>query len=174
MSLPATTKVVCIATLLLCSLAAAFAAEAPPPSDASIRELIAVTRVQEQMKTASVQADQMMQASMTQALQDKQVTDEQRKILEEMRTKTRGLLDEALNWKELEVSITDIYKRSFTQREVDGMLAFYKTEAGQAVISKMPVIAQNTMQAMQGRLAVLLPKIQKLQEEMLAKLKASK
>jgi uncharacterized protein len=173
MSLPATTKVLCIATLLMASLGTAFAAEAPP-SDTSIRELMTVTRVREQMKDASAQADAMMQASMEQALQGQQLTAEQRKALDEMRAQLRKIVEEALEWKELEALVTDIYKRSFNQREIDGMLAFYKTEAGKAVISKMPLITQNTMQAMQGRLAVMMPKIQQAQEEMLAKLKASK
>lgn len=174
MSLPATTKVLCITTLLLCGWSGGFAAEAPPASEASIRELIAVTRVEELMKGVSAQTDSMIQAAMAQAMQGKQVSAEHRQILDEMRTKMRGLMDEVMSWKEIQALTIDIYKRSFTQPEVEGMLAFYKTEAGKAVINKMPLITQNTMQAMQGRMAILMPKIQQLQEETLAKLKASK
>jgi hypothetical protein len=68
----------------------------------------------------------------------------------------------------------DIYKRSFTQGEIDGMLSFYKTDAGKALISKMPVVMQNSMQAMQSKMATTMPQIQQLQRETIEKLKAAK
>ena len=58
-----------------------------------------------------------------------------------------------------------IYKQSFTQKEVNGMLDFYKSEPGQAVIAKMPLVMQNTMQAMQARMNTTFPKLQKLQQD---------
>lgn len=51
-----------------------------------------------------------------------------------------------------------IYLQSFTQKDVDGMLRFYKSKAGQAVIAKMPVV---------------MPRIQNLTEGTAAKLKAT-
>ena len=38
----------------------------------------------------------------------------------------------------------------------------------------MPLVMQNTMQAMQGRMAVMLPKLQQLQQDAIAELKASR
>jgi hypothetical protein len=55
-----------------------------------------------------------------------------------------------------------------------GMVTFYKTDAGKAVVEKMPLVTENTGEAMQGLLAQLLPKLQKLQEETLSKLNATK
>ena len=56
----------------------------------------------------------------------------------------------------------EIYRKSFSQSEMDGMLKFYKSPAGKAVIAKMPVVMQNTMQVMQGEMAEMMPKIQQL------------
>ena len=66
-----------------------------------------------------------------------------------------------------------IYRNTFSQAEVDGMLGFYRSPAGQAVIAKMPLVMQNTMQSMQGRMAVMMPRIQELQRDTVARLRAT-
>ena len=51
-----------------------------------------------------------------------------------------------------------IYQKSFSLKETDGQVSIYKSNLGQAVIHKMPIVLQNTMQIM--------PRIQALQQEM--------
>lgn len=80
---------------------------------------------------------------------------------------------ELMRWEVLEPILIDIYRQSFTQSEIDGMLAFYRSEVGQAVIAKMPVVMQNSIQAMQARVAALMPKLQQLQRETVAQLIAT-
>jgi hypothetical protein len=53
------------------------------------------------------------------------------------------------------------------------MLAFYKTEAGQALISKMPVVMHGTLQIMRGKMRVLMPEIERLAHETVLKMKAA-
>ena len=173
MSLPRTTQVVCIATLMFCGLGAAKAADVPA-SDASVRELIQVTRVQDLLKTTSEEMNGYMAEAMDEALEGAEVSKEQRQIIDEMRAKIQNLFKETLSWKEFEPLVLDVYKRTFNQREVDGMVAFYKTEVGKAVVDKMPLVTTNTMEAMQGRMAQILPALQKLQEETLNKLNVAK
>ena len=173
MSLRTATKTLWIASLLSCGLGTAFAAE-PPPSEASLRELMSVTRVQNMLKEATGQVDGYMENAMNEALEGTQISQEQRQIIDEMRTRIQTLLKESLQWKEFEPIVLDVYKRTFTQREVDGMIAFYKTEAGKALVEKMPLVTDNTMQAMQGRMAQLMPKLQQIQEETFTKLNAAK
>jgi len=78
-----------------------------------------------------------------------------------------------MTWESFEPNVIDLYKKSFTQSEIDGMVQFYKSPAGKAVIAKMPVVMQNNMQLVQGRMKTLLPKIQQLQQETFEKLKAT-
>nr|WP_276510032.1 DUF2059 domain-containing protein [Niveibacterium umoris] len=66
----------------------------------------------------------------------------------------------------------DIYQKTFTQKEVDGMLSFYKSPAGQAVIKKMPQVMQASMQIMQARMSKLVPQIQQITAEGAEKMKA--
>jgi len=66
----------------------------------------------------------------------------------------------------------EIYRKSFSQSEIDGMLKFYKTPAGKAVIAKMPVVMQNTMQVMQGEMAEMVPKMQQLMADTASQIQA--
>ena len=156
-------------------LALTFALIAPiamanPPSDESIRELMTITETRELMEGAMAQADQMMRATMEQTMQGKEISAEDRKVLGEMRTDMIAVLDEALGWDAMEPLFIDVYQRSLSQSEVDAMLEFYRSDAGKAVIAKMPLIMQNTMGVMQQRMASVGPRIQQIQDEAVAKL----
>ncbi|WP_425054276.1 DUF2059 domain-containing protein [Pseudomonas abyssi] len=143
---------------------------ANPPSDESIRELMTITETRELMEGAMAQADQMMRATMEQTMQGKEISAEDRKVLDEMRTDMIAVLDEALGWDAMEPLFIDVYQRSLSQSEVDAMLEFYRSDAGKAVIAKMPLIMQNTMGVMQQRMASVGPRIQQIQDEAVAKL----
>ena len=150
-------------------LALTFALIAPiamanPPSDESIRELMTITETRELMEGAMAQADQMMRATMEQTMQGKEISAEDRKVLDEMRTDMIAVLDEALGWDAMEPLFIDVYQRSLSQSEVDAMLEFYRSDAG------MPLIMQNTMGVMQQRMASVGPRIQQIQDEAVAKL----
>jgi hypothetical protein len=162
--------VILLAYLAMCP---AIAAEAPA-SETSVRELLTITQSQKLVDGTMGQVDAMMQRSMKQALAGQTLTADQQRIMDNMRTKMIALFREDMKWETLEPMFIDIYKQSFTQQEVDGMLDFYRSEPGQAVIAKMPLVMQNTMQAMQGRMAVMLPKLQQLQQDAIAELKASR
>jgi hypothetical protein len=66
-----------------------------------------------------------------------------------------------------------LYKESFSEEEVAGMLAFYKTPAGQAVIFKMPVLTQQIMIETHKMMNVLLPKIKVIEQQFAAELAAA-
>ncbi len=161
-----------VVLIALLALHPAIAAETKA-SEASIRELMTVMESKKLIEGTMGQVDSMMQASMQHALAGQQVTPEQQKILDQMRARMLGLVKQQISWDALEPMLIDIYQKSFSEQEVQGMLDFYKSDAGKAVIAKMPLVMQHTMQAMQLRMADLMPKIQQLQQETLAQLKAA-
>ncbi|HJX20059.1 MAG TPA: DUF2059 domain-containing protein, partial [Steroidobacteraceae bacterium] len=59
------------------------------------------------------------------------------------------------------------------QHEVDGMLTFYRSEVGQAVIAKLPAAMQQSMTSIQGHVKTLTPKIVQLEKDTAAQLKAA-
>lgn len=62
----------------------------------------------------------------------------------------------------------NIYRAAFTQEEVNGMIAFYRTPAGAATINKMPIVLQKSNAALQGRLPALVQKMQAAMQRALA------
>jgi len=62
--------------------------------------------------------------------------------------------------------VVPVYDRNFTDAEIDGMLAFYSSPVGQKVLSKLPVVLQESMQVGQTWGQELSKKImQKLQQK---------
>lgn len=118
------------------------------------------------------QIDAMMQSAMQQALNGKKPTPEVQAVIDDMRAETISMLSTEMRWEVLEPAFVDIYRQSFTQEEVDGMLAFYKSAAGRAVTAKMPLVMQHTMQMVNGLMLGFLPKMKLIQEKALARLKA--
>ena len=57
---------------------------------------------------------------------------------------------------------------------MEGILVFYRSDAGQAVIAKMPQVMQGTTQLTQTVLSTMMPKIQLLVRQSVEKLKASR
>ena len=53
-----------------------------------------------------------------------------------------------------------IYAESLDQADVDGLIAFYQTPAGQAMLSKMPLVAQKSMEAVREMMGSVLPRIE--------------
>jgi len=161
-----------LAVLVICSFtsAAAFAADTRP-SEASLKRLLIVTDAQKLLESALGTVDQSMDAGIKQALKGQPINEQGQAALDEMRAKMSALFKESLAWEAMEPMFIDIYGRSLTQAEVNGMLKFYESDAGKAVIAKMPLIMQNTMQAMQERMATLTPKIMQIQQEAVARMK---
>jgi hypothetical protein len=160
----------CLLALIAALPAAALAA---PPSDASVHELLTVMESRKLLDQAIGQLDSMMQASAAKALAGQAISAERQKILDDMRAKMIAIFKKEMSWEALEGPVLDVYKKSFTQHEVDGMLAFYKSEPGKAVTAKMPLVLQHTTQLLHERVAALLPKMQQLQRDTIAQLKAS-
>ncbi|WP_341675556.1 DUF2059 domain-containing protein [Niveibacterium sp. SC-1] len=106
-------------------------------------------------------------------LKDQTITPEVQALLDGMREKVVALVRRELRWEAFEPQLIDIYRRSFTQEEMDGMLDFYRSPAGRAVVAKLPLVMQNSMQAVQQVLQRLAPELQKLQQETVAGITAA-
>jgi len=52
---------------------------------------------------------------------------------------------EKIDYEELDRLVIPIYAQHFTIEELDAIIAFYKTPAGQSVLEKMPLVLQDSM-----------------------------
>jgi len=142
-----------------------------PPSDASIKQLLEIAQVRKLVDSIMTQMDNLMQQTVAQAVQGRPIPPKVQKEIDQTRAEMMATMKELLDWSKLEPMYMRVYQKTFTQQEVDGMLAFYKTPAGQAVLGKMPAVMQNTMDEMQQLMGPVMQKIQKLQEDVVAQMK---
>ncbi|HLP06698.1 MAG TPA: DUF2059 domain-containing protein [Opitutaceae bacterium] len=159
-----------LAVALVC--APAFAADTPP-SDASIAELLNLADAPKLIDGMMSQVDGMIQQSIDQSLHGQQVTPEQKAAIDKYKAKSVAIMHEELAWTKLEPLYTRIYRESLTQEEVDGIIAIYKTPAGQAMVKKLPLVMQKVMAEMPAMMNPLMQKLQAAAQEFAAEMQAA-
>jgi hypothetical protein len=143
-----------------------------PPSEESIKQLLELAQAQKLIDSVMTQMDELMKQTIQQATQGQEIPPKVQKDIDKREAEVVGFMKELLDWKKLEPMYLRVYQKTFSQQEVDGMIAFYKTPAGQAVIAKMPIVMQNTMNEMQQMMAPVMQKMQRMQQEVVAEMKA--
>jgi len=129
------TLMITMALFLLCSNAwaqkgATQETKIAPKKEAVIRELLAVTK-------ASEMGTQVMSA----------MIDSFSVSMPDVPQKFWTRFMEKVDPRDLENLIVPIYDRHFTLKELQALVAFYKTPEGTSVITKMPVVMQESMMA---------------------------
>ena len=166
-------NILLILFILSTSLSPALAQRAQP-SDASIADLMKITNASSMMDTTMQNLHALMRTNFAQMTKGQSMTSQQKQILDDMQSQIAAMLSSELRWEKLEPSIIGTYRRTFTQKEIDDMLVFYKSETGRAVIQKMPVVIQASTQSMEGVIANLMPRFEKIQKEALDRLHATR
>ena len=141
------------------------------PSEASIKQLLEVAQARKLIDSIMAQMDNLMQQSIAQATQGQKIPPKVQKDIDQRHAEMIAMMKELLDWSKLEPMYVRIYQKTFSQQEVDGMIAFYKTPAGQAVIGKMPAVMQNTIEEMQQLMGPVMQKMQKMQQDVVAEMK---
>jgi hypothetical protein len=170
-----------ILSILLLSGSIALAADNPsptspapsqPPSEASIKQLLEVAQARKLIDAVMTQMDNLMQQSIAQVTQGQKIPPKVQTDIDARRGEMIAMMKELLDWTKLEPMYIRVYQKAFSQQEVDGMIAFYKTPPGQAVIAKMPAVLQSTIEEMQQMMAPVMQKMQKMQQDVAAGMKA--
>lgn len=147
---------------------------AAQPSEASVKQLLEVAQSRKLVDSVMSQMDNLMQKTIAQATRGQQVSPKVQNGIDRRRAEIASIMKELLDWKKVEPMYVRIYQKTFTQPEVDGMIAFYKSPAGQAVIAKMPAAMQNAIDEMQGAMGPVMEKMQQMQQDIVAEIKTAK
>jgi uncharacterized protein len=159
--------------IALSALPCAAAQQPAPPSDESLRQLFELTHVSRILDTYMTTVDSGMQAGMRAALAGHEPNARQQQIIDDMRSQIVRALRDTLSWQKLEPLFLDIYRRNFTQQEVNDMLTFYRTPTGRSVVDKLPTTMQQAGQAIQGMLPGLVQQLQQIENDTKTRLKAA-
>lgn len=156
------------------ALAIASSTYAAPPSVESVEKLLTVTRSEKMLDSVYASLEPVMRATMAEASKGQTLSAEQQRVLELLPANMSKVMREELNWEQMRPLYVQIYQESLTQEEVAGLVAFYESPAGVAMVNKMPVLMQKSMSVMQSRLRPLMEKIKNAVEKTLAEAKAAK
>ena len=158
---------------LLASLIFASLAHCAPASEESIDRLLVASKVEKMLDTMLVNVDQVMRRSMEASTQGQQLSPEQRRVIDATAAKFVQVMREEMTWDKMRPLYVQIYQESFTQEEIDGLIAFYESPAGVAFVEKMPFVMQKSMSIMQSRLAPMMEKMKVAMKEAIAEPKAA-
>lgn len=162
-------------TLAACLLSfSALACMAAPPSAESIDTLLSVTKSESMVESMYGNLEQTMRQAMDQAAGPKPPSAEQKRVLDAAPKQFMKVIKEELSWATLKPVYVQIYQESFTQEELDGLIAFYRSPAGHAFIEKMPAVMQKSMAYTQSRIAPLMEKMKAAMDKAMADAKLKK
>jgi uncharacterized protein len=103
----------------------------------SMRQIVP-TMVQQQIQSAMKQTEAQLPAGT-------KLTPEQRQQMQAVMSKYVGKAMDLYPADEMLTDMSAIYQRHLTKDDVDGMIAFYNSPAGQHLLDAQPVIAQELM-----------------------------
>lgn len=87
-------------------------------------------------------------------------TPEQKKLASDYLNQMGTIAQGGANWATLKPKIVDLYMTTFTEADLDGILAFYKTPAGQDYVAKSPELSGKTVEILQGAVSALQPQFE--------------
>jgi hypothetical protein len=125
---------------------------------AKAEELLQLTQGDQMLKMM----EPMMKGMVAQM--DKDMSAEQRARVGEMQGKLMALV--AVRLSKAKPALVKIYTDTYTEEEIGGILAFYKSPIGKAFLQKMPEVMQRSMPVMMQLMGDLQPELKTMMEGM--------
>lgn len=140
-----------------------------------LTKLFEVMRLREQMKSMRQIVPSMVQQQIKSAMnqteaelpQGTKLSPEQREKMQEVMQKYVGKAMDLYPTDEMLTDMSTIYQRHLSKDDVDGMIAFYSSPAGQHLLDMQPVIAQEYMPMIMSKVA---QRSQSLTKEMMVEM----
>lgn len=141
---------------------------------AKVEEMFKVAKLDQLFsQTLSMVSNQMKSAAF-QRMFGVKLPPEQQKTAEEFQDKVTQLITETLSWDALKPTYVKLYTETYTESEIDGLLAFYKSPSGQAMVSKTPQLMTQANQVVQQRMMTTMqPKLQALMKEYMGRVQTA-
>lgn len=159
------------AALLLCLATAPFLHADEASKKAKIEELLRITKVNQLADQMTQQMTGRMKSMAAQQSASRTVTPAQQKAISDYIEQVQTITRTAVNWDKLKGPVVQNYDQTYTEPELDGILAFYRSPAGQALIAKSPALMGKTMQLMETQMGTAQPEIRQANEDFNRKMK---
>ena len=131
---------------------------------AKIEELFRLTKTDQMQKQMMAQMTAMMKQQMPAG-----GTPEQQKSAAEGMQKAMEFTAKKMGWDVMKPDFIKLYDNTYTEDEISGILMFYESAPGRAMLAKTPVLMANTMALVQKRMAEIMPELQEVVKKSLSK-----
>lgn len=138
----------------------------------SVEKLLQVMKVQSQLEMIYAQTLPAMQNAMRQSLGSSMQSAEAEHMFDVVMPRVNAVIREELGWTKLKPGFAAIYAETFSQQEVDGLIAFYEGPTGKALVAKTPQLTQRSMQMMQQRMGPVMQRAMQVAREEVEKERA--
>lgn len=135
---------------------------AQTPKQQKIDELVNVMNMDAMVDSMYAQVEGMMKGMSEQM----GVKPSEQAIFDKYYEDMTQVLKTEMSWKKMQPMMVKVYDTHFSEKEINDMLVFYKTETGQAILRKMPIVMQESMQMSQHLVQDAMPKIQALAKQL--------
>jgi hypothetical protein len=159
---PRFTVLATLAALLL-TLPPAHADETTPR--AKVEQLMTLTKVDAMLDQLMDQVTTSMKTSSEQQMAKANPTPEQQIAFTKFNNKINTIIKDELSMEKLKPVMIKVYMDTYTEEELDGIVAFYRSPAGQAFVAKQPQLMQRSMQLMQQQMMTLQPRLEEASKE---------
>ena len=138
--------------------------------DEKLKELVNVMDMDSMLESMYSQMEIMMQNAAT----EMGVKPSEQPIFDEYYSKMTLVMRESMSWEKMEPGIVALYDRNFTEKEIDSMLEFYKSDAGKAILEKMPAVMNESMLLGQELMRDTIPKLKEISQQLAEDLEKSR
>jgi len=153
--------------------AAAPSAPASPAHTAKAKQLLDATNTSSGIQQQLAGLRDRVKQLATQQFAGTQFNPAQTALQNEYLKKVQDILADETDWVKLSPKVTQVYADSFTDAEIDSIVAFYKTPAGQALLTKTPATEQKVNTIISANIKEMQPRLQELTESYVTKIKAA-
>lgn len=145
---------------------------AAPVQDASIEKLLSLTDAKKLHDSVIADSDEIVDSTLKPMLMREKTTPEQTAFVDSFLTKYKKIIRDELSWEKMMPSYIRIYRETFTEKELNDLIAFYESPTGKMFVKKTPVILEKTSSVMQQKMVSILSRMNAMLEERMKQMPA--
>lgn len=151
------------ALLVLATLLAAPPVLAAQADDTQVDRLLTVMRARQTVEAIVPQVQASQRQIVQQITAGQSLSADQQQRLDQIGYQANSQMLGMLSWHRMQPLYREIYRQTFSSEDMEAMIGFYSSPAGQNLLDKMPQLMQNTNRAMQN---VVLPMLEQMQRDL--------
>jgi hypothetical protein len=100
-------------------------------------------------------------------------TPEQKKDFQDFQNSVTALVQKTIAWPVIKPDYIKLYSDSYTEPEIDAILTFYHSPAGQALLTKSPEVTTKSIAITQQHMQPIEPQLRQMAQDFSAKMQAA-